>query len=124
MLTTSIPPATSIPLHICAFVLIVPGGLMCLWNFYLSFLRYPLFRLKGGKRDEFRWVSGLPVIGSGLVAVAALCSLGEPRLLWPAIGLILIDTGGLHWAVGSLVYQWVTSFTQPPSESAGEREEA
>jgi hypothetical protein len=80
---------------------------MCLWNFYLSFLRYPLFRLNGGKRDEFRWVSGLPLVGSALVAVAALCSLSEPRLLWPAIGLILIDTGGLHWFNGTVTYHWL-----------------
>src|SRR5688572_28641676 len=79
------------------------GALVCLTNAYLSFLRYPLFLRRGGKKEEFQWVSGIPVIGSVLV-VAALVFGREPRWL-TAVGvlLILLDTGGPHWFVFVLV---------------------
>ncbi len=115
------PQATTATFHVCALVLLFPGGMICLWNFYLAFLRYPLFRFTGGQRADYRWDSGLPLIGSAIVAVAALCSLGDPWLLWPAIGLIVIDTGGLHWAIGVITYHWLKDrFAPEPAPTTGD----
>ncbi|MEM1084415.1 MAG: hypothetical protein AAGI48_09840 [Verrucomicrobiota bacterium] len=71
----------------------VIGGL----NFYLSFLRYPIYRLRGGQKKSYQFVSGVPGIGSLALFVGAL--LVPPSL--PALvllcGIALIDTGGLPW---------------------------
>ena len=82
--------------------MLVVGGLTCLVNFYLSFLRYPLFKLRG-RESQYRWVSGFPLIGS-LLVVAALVIGGFRGWLF-VLGLVLatIDTGGLHWFVGTQV---------------------
>lgn len=42
--------------------LLVLGGLLCGLNFYLSFLRYPVHRMMGKKKEEYRGVSGIPVL--------------------------------------------------------------
>lgn len=75
------------------------GAFLCALNFYLSFLRYPLYRLRG-RESEYRYVSGAPVLGSFLV-VALLIPPALPT--WARIaGLVLaaFDTGGLHWFIG------------------------
>ena len=74
-----------------AAVLLALGGLMCGLNFYLSFLRYPIHRLAGGTKDNYKWVSGAPVFGSVFVALSLV--------------VILIDTGGLHWFAAAMLYQ-------------------
>jgi len=85
-------------------VLFSMGGFICCKNFYLSFLRYPIHRLKGGSREDYQWVSGIPVLGSLLVA-APFARLWLPSELVPVgIILFLIDTGGLHWFAGSMLY--------------------
>jgi len=76
-------------------------------NFYLSFLRYPLHRLRGLPKDSYRWVSGFPLFGSLFVALS-LIGLHEVSWMIPvAIVLILTDPGGIHWFVGSVIYQLV-----------------
>ena len=81
--------------------LLAVGGLLCLTNFYLSFLRVPLLLRRGQPREEIRFVSGLPVLGSLLVLVALLLGLdGIERIA--AWSLLVIDTGGLHWFAFSM----------------------
>ena len=88
-------------------ILFCLGGLICAVNFYLSFLRYPIFLLRGGRKSEFQWISGSPFIGSLSVAVG-LAALYETRwVLITGLVLILIDTGGLHWFLGTMLYQWI-----------------
>ncbi len=82
------------------------GGILCCVNFYHSVLRYPIHRIRGGARDDYRWVSGIPLFGSLLVAVSLVEFWREPWLLWVAVALIVIDTGGLHWFAGTMVYQY------------------
>jgi len=48
------------------------GAWICLFNFYLSFVRYPIHRLRGGSVEDFEWTSGIPMLGSLLVATAWL----------------------------------------------------
>ncbi|MFZ0806056.1 MAG: hypothetical protein WAN03_07725 [Candidatus Sulfotelmatobacter sp.] len=50
------------------FVLLALGGSICTLNFYLSYIRSLLFRL-AGRQAEFRFISGLPIVGSLAVIV-------------------------------------------------------
>ncbi|MEE9392374.1 MAG: hypothetical protein V3W41_07700 [Planctomycetota bacterium] len=82
------------------WILLTIGGLFCSFNAYLSWLRYPLFRLLGGARDDYRWSSGIPVLGSLLVVldwVGWLRHEYSVALDVLAIVLLAIDSGGIHW---------------------------
>ena len=83
------------------------GALLCAINFYLSFLRYPLHRLRGLSKESYHWVSGFPLFGSLFVALSLL---GLHDIAWmipAAVFFMLIDTGGIHWFVGTMIYQFV-----------------
>ena len=85
------------------------GGFVCLLNFYLSWLSYPLHRLRGLSPESFRSHSGFPLIGSILVVVSLVGLHSESTVVPIAIGLIAIDTGGIHWFLGAQVYHaWHT----------------
>jgi hypothetical protein len=56
-------------MEIIAYMLFGLGGFFCLLNFYLSFLRYPIYRLPGGGNKEYKWSSGAPVLGSLFVGL-------------------------------------------------------
>ena len=78
------------------------GGFICLVNFYMSFLRYPLFLALGGKQDDWRWVSGFPLVGSLFVAIAWIGWLrGLDSQTWDVVSwtIVALDTGGIHWRV-------------------------
>ena len=83
------------------------GALLCIINFYLSFLRYPLHLLRGLPRESYRWSSGIPLFGSLFVALSLFGLHARPGMLPAALGLIAIDTGGIHWFVGTMIYQSV-----------------
>lgn len=98
----------------------VLGGLISSLNFYLSFLRYPLHRMRGGKSEGYRWVSGIPLLGSFFVAVSLLRFWQSPWLFAMAVVLILIDTGGFHWFLCVLFWQEVLDKkNRPEADSAG-----
>jgi len=80
------------------------GALITCNNFYLSFLRYPLFRLLG---RNYQYVSVVPLIGSILLLVAAFLLRNAP--LWSIISLVLalFDTGGLHFFVFAMLWMFV-----------------
>jgi hypothetical protein len=83
------------------------GALLCLLNFYLSFLRHPLHRLRGLPAAAYRPVSGFPLVGSLLIALS-LIGLHEVAWMIPvSLVLIVIDTGGIHWFLGSMLYRFV-----------------
>jgi len=52
--------------------ILILGGLTCCLNFYLSVPRYLLHKFRGGKEEDYKWVSGIPVVGSLLVALSLL----------------------------------------------------
>jgi len=80
------------------------GGFFCLLNFYLSFLRYPIYRLSGGGKQEYKWVSGAPVLGSLFVGLSLISPYATNWMLISGVALILIDTGGLHWFLATMFY--------------------
>ena len=77
------------------------GAVVSSVNFYLSFLRYPLFILRGRSRDDFRFVSGLPMIGMFVIPGLALAP-ASPWLSIASLALLLADTGNIPWFVVSV----------------------
>jgi len=82
-------------------ILFAGGAFFTLMNVYLSFIRYPVHLALGGTRETYRWVSGIPLIGSLILwlSIPLLSSLG---LKWSAAALSVFDTGGIHWFVGTM----------------------
>src|SRR6266496_1875075 len=88
-----------------AWIAFVFGALLCLTNCYLSFLRYPLHRLRGLSRESYRWVSGIPAFGSLIVGLSLFGLHSLPAILPIGIAVMVIDTGGIHWFIGTMLYQ-------------------
>jgi hypothetical protein len=84
-----------------AYFLFAIGAFVCCLNFYLSFLRALLSRLSGG---EYKHVSGFPLVGSLLLLIVVVALRESPWLFWTGITLALLDTGGLHWFVGVMLW--------------------
>ena len=91
-------------MEIIAYILFGVGGFFCVLNFYLSFLRYPIYRLSGGDKKEYKWTSGAPILGSLFVGIGLLSLYGTKWILILGLTLILIDTGGLHWFLATMFY--------------------
>jgi hypothetical protein len=92
---------------IVAFSFFGAGAFLCALNFYLSFLRYPLYCVRG-RKGEYRYVSGAPLFGSFLVVVFLI----RPEMLqlprwarFAGLALAALDTGGLHWFIGTMAWQ-------------------
>ena len=92
-------------IDVFAWGALLVGGLVCALNFYLSFCRYALHRFRGGSRESYRWMSGFPLVGSLLVTLSIVKFYEVPWILTMALVLIAIDTGGIHWFAGVLIYQ-------------------
>jgi len=78
-------------------------------NFYFSVLRYLLYRHMGW---EYRFVSGLPVLGT-ICLVFALACVPQSMAAWLiAILIATVDTGGIPWF---LIVILLEAFTWPKS---------
>lgn len=66
-------------------------------NFYLSWLRPTIYRLRHGSYDFYRHVSGIPIVGTILVVVGGLVGFGGVVSAFVGIAVMLIDTGGSFW---------------------------
>lgn len=82
------------------------GAFVCLLNFYLSFLRYPILRRKGKSEDEIGSPSGFPFIGTMLV-LFSVAHLTDSFLFPVGVVIMLLDTGGPHWLIGMMIYHSV-----------------
>jgi hypothetical protein len=52
---------------VSGYIFFFIGSIISVINFYLSFPDYPVFRMRGGKKEDYRRASGFPAIGSALV---------------------------------------------------------
>jgi hypothetical protein len=95
---------TRLPL-ILGLLFLALGTLLVWVNVYTSFVRYPLHRLRGGTREDFRWVSGVPLVGIFVLMLAVIC-FGRQylALTWTAIVIAALDTSGPHWLAGFLLF--------------------
>lgn len=96
------------------WTLFVLGALLCGANFYFSFLRYPLHLLRGLPKEEYHWVSGVPLLGSLLVCISWLGLHHDPAMTIVTVALLLMDTGGIIWFIGSMIFQSSRSASGPP----------
>ena len=53
-------------------------------------------------------MSGIPLLGSAFVVLALFLYSGNTILFWLGITLALLDTGGIHWFIGTMIYASVT----------------
>ena len=84
-----------------AVVILAVGSMIATVNFWLSFVR-PLWRRISNER--VKPASGIPLVGSMLLWAAALLFYPSSDLAYWALGISVIDTGGPHWLLGTLLY--------------------
>lgn len=110
MLLGAQPDRVSETLHalwvLLSWPMLVVGSALCLLNIYLSFVRYPLHLRRGGTRENYKWVSGVPIFGSLFVLGGLRAVSFSPVLLGAGLLLAVLDTGGLHWAAATLLFRW------------------
>ena len=104
---------------IVGWILFGFGALFVGLNFYISVLRYPLHRLRGGTSEDFRWVSGTPLIGVLVVPGVALLPASSTMGV-TGLALLLLDFGGLHWFA---IAVWREGFPQPEAWSGATKKE-
>lgn len=80
-----------------AYALLAYGCAVSLNNFYLSFLQFPLYRLRGGNPDHFKSQSLVVLVGSLLIVAFLFSVAGSPWLFWAGVTCAVFDTGGPHW---------------------------
>jgi hypothetical protein len=86
-------------------ILFCLGAIGTLANFWLSFLDYPLYRLRGGSPADYHRMSGLPFLASGFLWISMPLLSRQPAFMWGALLLSLFDTAGIHWMVGDELYR-------------------
>jgi hypothetical protein len=95
-----------------SLLLLVLGGAVCVCNLCLS-LRRPFLYWMG--RPTGRFISGIPVLGSALVALACFVGLESLGARITAGLLVLVDTGGLHWFFAVMAWQaWTSRVREKP----------
>lgn len=90
-------------LEILGWLVLIIGVSISLLNFHLSFTRYLYHRLRR-RQEEYRHISGFPFIGSllCLLSLPFFHTLSLPQLI--AIIAAVLDTGGVHWFIGALLW--------------------
>ncbi len=80
-----------------ALVLMIVAMEIAAPNFYLSFIRPFVFHRRGGSFDEYKHVSGIPIVGTIVGVVGTVLGFGSA--LCSALGLVAmaLDTGGSVW---------------------------
>ena len=72
-------------------------------NFYLSWIRFPLHIWRQGTREGYRFVSGIPGLGSIGSTLGAVVAWGDWRAAVLALVAVVIDTGGFSWFLIAMV---------------------
>jgi hypothetical protein len=91
------------------------GGMIAVFNVYASFLRYPIHRFFGKPPEAYRHESGVPIVGTLFLILAAfLCESWTIRG-W-VIVLLVIDTGGLFWAAVLIPIAFLADRRKPPDK--------
>lgn len=105
------------------FAGVVPVGIAVaigLYNLWLSYGRPWMHRRRGGDGQSYRHVSGLPVIGTLLVVLAALAGFGAVGTAALGLFVLAIDTGGSPWFLAAT---WKDEgFWDPAREPRSERD--
>ena len=85
----------SVDVGLAACILLVLSASIVLLNGYLSFARPILYATRHKNSLEgYKYVSGVPLVGTILVALAILFTWGSATVAMIGIVLLLVDTGG------------------------------
>ena len=93
-----------IVISLIKYALFVFAAWLCVLNFYLCFLRYPLYLRSGKPKESYKFISGIPVFGSLILYLLVRYTNLPSPVFYAGVVLIIIDTGGLHWALGNIIY--------------------
>ena len=85
------------PFREVAIWLMALGFLVAVLNFYLSYIRPALLRLRGN--TDFKSVSGFPCIGTIAICFSLLLGFGDNYISIAALTALAIDTAGIPWFV-------------------------
>jgi hypothetical protein len=85
--------------HFAAVGVMIAAAVVAAINFYLSFIRPRVFSLRHGSMDGYRYVSGIPFIGTLLLSIGAMLGFGSIGSALIGIGAFALDTGGSVWFV-------------------------
>ena len=82
---------------IAGLIFVLLAAFFAVSNFYLSFGRPLLFRLRHGTLEGYRFASGIPVIGNLLALIAVALAFGAIGTAVCVLVVVAFDTGGLPW---------------------------
>lgn len=71
--------------------------LIAVVNFHLSFIRPLLHKRRTGSLDGYKFVSGIPVVGTVLALLGLAIGYGATIPIYLAGVATILDTGGLPW---------------------------
>lgn len=77
------------------------GALVAAINFYLSFIRFPLYIARHHSKKGFQFVSGIPMIGSICIISGVLSAFGSVDIALVGVAAFVLDTGGSGWFIVS-----------------------
>lgn len=77
--------------------------LVCLLNFYLTFLNPWLYRIAHGSMEDYGSMSGLPLVGSIFIVLAGALMPGSVILGIFLLILYAIDGNGIPWVFISIL---------------------
>jgi hypothetical protein len=94
-------------MHSLGYLLLALSALTAVSNFFISFIRPLYYNLR---KEKYKFVSIIPLIGNILLVPAAFLLPTEIFLRYVALAIVLIDTGGLPWIflmlLGNLIVGW------------------
>jgi hypothetical protein len=68
-----------------------------LLNFYLSFIRPLLLYWRCGSSEQYRHVTGIPLVGTIVVVIGGLFGFGSVLTACVGLAALLLNTGGSFW---------------------------
>jgi hypothetical protein len=102
---------------ILGYLALALGAFLSLLNCYLSFVRVPLLRALG-RPSQF--VSGFPLVGSLLLFASAVVLWRTQWLAFTALSVAALDTGGLHWFLGVLLWEAISGRSRSGEAEQGD----
>jgi len=82
-------------MHFILYISITVGIILSVINFYISFLAKYIEKNKIG--------SGIPILGSLLLFIS-LFFIKNELIFYIITIFVLLDTGGIHWLIASILY--------------------
>lgn len=86
--------------------LVLLAAFIAAFNFHLSFFRPLLYLRSHGSLTGYRFISGVPIVGTFFLLVGVLASFGDVVIAWVGLGVLLADTLSPIWF---LIMTWKDS---------------